>query len=181
MRKIIVAQYISLDGVVESPERWHFPYVSDEFYAAMWAVNARIDTMLLGRVTYDALAATFANAPQDDPVAAQLNRPAKVVVSSSLCDPAWARTSVLTGHVAGEVAALKARPGDDILVIGSIQLTRALLRAGLIDELHLFVHPVIVGAGQRLFEDAGPKIALQLAGTSPLPNGVTYATYQLAA
>src|SRR5689334_8422914 len=126
MRKIYVAEFISLDGVVESPERWHFPYADQELYAAMWALNAQTDTMLLGRVTYEAFAAVFATAPVDDPVAAQMNAPAKVVVSSGLSDPVWANTSVLSGDVVAGVSALKAQPGAGILVTGSISLTRTL-------------------------------------------------------
>src|SRR6266540_3654043 len=87
MRKIIVAEFISVDGVVEAPERWHFPYVNEEMFGVMWALNAEADTMLLGRVTYQSFAGAFANAPADDPVAAQMNKPAKVVVSKTLNDP----------------------------------------------------------------------------------------------
>ncbi len=180
MRKIIVAQFISLDGVVEAPERWHFPYADEELYRAMWAVSAEADTMLLGRVTYQAFASAFATAPADDPVAAQMNRMAKVVVSSSLRDPIWAGTTVLNGDVVAEVSALKAKPGGGIIVTGSITLTRALLRAGLVDELHLLVHPIVVGTGERLFETEGPKVPLSLARCDVLGSGVANMAYRLA-
>jgi len=181
MRKIIVAEFISLDGVVEAPERWHFPYADEELYRAMWAVNAEIDTMLLGRVTYEAFAAAFSTAPADDPVAAQLNKPAKIVVSSSLREPVWAGTSVLRGDVVAGVSALKEQPGADILVTGSISLTRTLLRAGLVDELHLLVHPILVGTGERLFEIDGPRIPLSLLSSEVLASGVSNAKYRTAA
>lgn len=178
MRKIIVGEYVSLDGVVEAPERWHFPYADEELHRAMWAGGAETDTMLLGRVTYEVFAGAFATAPADDPIAAQLNKLAKVVVSSSLRDPAWAGTTVLDGDVVGKVRALKERPGAGILVTGSITLTRALLRAGLVDELHLLVHPIVVGAGERLFETDGPQIRLSLVSSEALGSGVTVAKYR---
>jgi dihydrofolate reductase len=181
MRKIIVAEFISLDGVVEAPERWHFPYADEELYRAMWAVNDSIDTLLLGRVTYEAFAAVFATAPADDPVAVQMNKPAKVVVSSSLRDPVWARTSVLNGDIVAGVSALKEQPGAGILVTGSITLTRTLLGAGLVDEVHLLVHPIVVGAGERLFETDGPRIPLALQSSDVLGSGVTNAKYRTAA
>lgn len=180
MRKIIVAEFSSLDGVVEAPERWHFPYADEALYRAMWAVNAEIDTLLLGRVTYEAFAGAFATAAADDPVAAQLNKPAKVVVSSSLRDPVWAGTTVLDGDAVAGVRALKAQPGAGILITGSIRLTRTLLRAGLVDELHLLVHPIVVGAGERLFEADGPQIPLSLISSEPLGSGVTNTTYRIA-
>lgn len=181
MRKIIVAEFSSLDGVVEAPERWHFPYAGEELYGAMWAVNAEIDTLLLGRVTYEAFAGVFASAPADDPVAAQMNKPVKVVVSSSLRDPVWAGTTVLDGDAVAGVRALKEQPGAGILVTGSISLTRTLLRAGLVDELHLLVHPIVVGAGERLFETDGPQIPLSLISSQPLSSGVTNNKYRIAA
>jgi dihydrofolate reductase len=161
MRKIIVAEFMSLDGVVEAPERWHFPYVDDEMYAVMWALNACIDTMLLGRVTYQSYAGAFANAPADDAVAAQMNKPAKVVVSKTLHELAWQNSTRLGADVAAEVAALKQRSGGDILVTGSITLARTLLRAGLVDELNLLIHPIVVGTGQRLFEADGVQLPLK--------------------
>jgi dihydrofolate reductase len=180
MRTVTVAQYISLDGVVEAPERWHFPYVSPELYASMLATSATIDTLLLGRVTYDVFAASFAGAPADDPVAAELNRPAKVVVSSTLQDPIWARTTVISEDVVAGVTELKAGDGAGILVNGSLSLSRALLRAGLVDQLQLYIHPIVVGAGQRLFDSDLPRIPLTLARSEPLPNGVIDAVYRTA-
>lgn len=158
MRKLIVAEFISLDGVVEAPDRWHFPYVNQEMFEVMWAVNGEADTMLLGRVTYQSYAGAFANAPADDPVAAQMNRPAKVVVSKTLNELEWKNSTLLTGDVVEQVAKLKQRPGAAIVVTGSTTLARTLLRAGLVDELNLLVHPIVVGTGQRLFEDDGVQV-----------------------
>ena len=177
MRKIIVAEFIALDGVVEAPDRWHFPYADEEMYAAMWSIGDRADTMLLGRVTYESFAGAFANAPDDDPVAARMNRPAKVVVTRSRTDLAWRNSTALTGDVVREVAALKEQPGGAILVTGSTTLVRTLLRAGLVDELHLLLHPIVVGAGQRLFEE-GASVPLKLAGCDRLGTGVVHLAYR---
>jgi len=97
MRKIIVAEFISLDGVVEAPETWHMGYLSEEMFAVMWGLNERCDTMLLGRNTFASFAGAFGSAPADDPIAAKMNRPTKVVVSSTLTDPGWANSVILTG------------------------------------------------------------------------------------
>jgi dihydrofolate reductase len=178
MRKIMVGQFISLDGVVEAPDEWHFPYVDEEMMRAMWEQGAAADTMLLGRVTYESFAGAFADLPDDDPIGGPMNRPAKVVVSGTMGAPTWRNSTLLPpGDVAERVAELKAGPGGGILVVGSITLTRALLRAGLVDELNLLVHPIVVGRGQRLFEDEGPRVELELVECTTLKTGVTVQRY----
>src|SRR5262245_8907555 len=99
MRKIVVGEFISLDGVVEAPETWHFPYVDQAMMAIMGANAAQADTMLLGRVTYESFAGAFANLPEDDPVGAMMNRPTKVVVSKTLKKLAWRNSVLLPGDV----------------------------------------------------------------------------------
>jgi dihydrofolate reductase len=190
MRKLIVAEFISLDGVVEAPEQWHFPYVNEEMFAAMWAGNAEADTMLLGRITYESFAGAFANAPADDQVAAQMNRPSKVVVSRTLREPTWANSTRLSGDVIDEVGRLKRQKGRAILVSGSIRLARTLLRAGLVDELSLLVHPIVVGTGRRLFSDegtdggtaastaAGTDLSLELVSCDRFSTGVVHLVYR---
>lgn len=180
MRKIIVGEFISLDGVVESPQRWHLPYVNEEMFGVMWGLSARSDTMLLGRVTYQDFAGAFADAPADDQVAAQMNRPAKVVVSNTLTELPWQNSTRIGGDVIGQVAGLKERPGEDILVTGSITLVRSLLDAGLVDELSLLVHPIVVGTGQRLFEDGTGQVPLKLAGSATFSTGVVHLAYHKA-
>ncbi|MBB5872968.1 dihydrofolate reductase [Allocatelliglobosispora scoriae] len=179
MRKLVVAEFISLDGVVEAPDQWHFPYLSEEMFSVMWAQNAQTDTMLLGRVTYESFAGAFANAPADDPVAANLNRPEKLVVSSTLTELTWKNSTLLSGDVVEQVTKLKEQPGRDILTTGSITLVRELLRAGLVDELSLLVHPIVVGSGTRLFED-GVRIPLALSHSAVLAAGVTHQVYTKA-
>jgi dihydrofolate reductase len=177
MRKLVVAEFISLDGVVEAPETWHMPYVDEELMGAVQASGAAMDTMLLGRVTYETFAGAFADAPADDPVAASLNRPEKVVVSGTLRDPSWGPATVLAGDVVAGIRALKERPGGDILTTGSISLVRTMLAAGLVDELQLMIHPLAVGSGRRLFEEPGPRVGLSLARADVFASGVVNAIY----
>jgi dihydrofolate reductase len=172
MRKMIVAQYVSLDGVVEAPEEWHFPYVDQNMFRALGEVQTEIDTMLLGRITYQVFAESFADAPDDDPIAAALNRPAKVLVSTTVTDPQWARTTVIRDDVIAQVRQLKDGPGSGILVNGSISLCQALLAAGLVDELHLMIHPIVVGHGRRLFAEQGLQVPLEVAHNEVFPTGV---------
>jgi len=181
MGKIVVGEFISVDGVVEAPDTWHFPYVNDEMFAVMWGLNQRCPTMLLGRTTYQSFAGAFAHAPADDPVAAQMNKFAKVVVSSTLGDDLeWANSTRLHGDVVAEVKELKGRSEGDILVTGSTMLVRTLLRAGLVDELSLLVHPIVVGHGQRLFEEDGERLPLTLASSSVFQTGVLHLAYAAA-
>jgi dihydrofolate reductase len=176
MRKIIVGEFISLDGVVEAPEQWHMKYASPEMFSVMWGLSDSCDTTLLGRVTYEGFAAAFANAPADDPIAAKMNKNARVVVSRTLRSLDWADSRILEGDLEPGIAALKAADGADILTTGSTSLVQSLLRAGLVDELHLLIHPVVVGEGGRLFEHDVP-ISFALAESTALPNGVVHAVY----
>ena len=181
MRKLIAAEFISLDGVVEAPDKWHFPYVNEEMFDIMWSLQAAADTMLLGRVTYQSYAGAFANAPADDQIAARMNKPAKVVVSRTLHDLEWRNSTLLSGlsgNIAAAVASLKDQPGGDIITTGSTSLVRTLLRAGLADELHLLVHPIVVGTGQRLFEFEGIQVPLTLTECRQLSTGTVYLAYR---
>jgi dihydrofolate reductase len=180
MRKIIVAEFISLDGVVEAPETWHMGYLNDEMFGVMWSLNDRCDTMLLGRNTYASFAGAFADAPADDQIAARMNRPTKVVVSSTLTDPGWANSVILAGDPVEGIAALKEQPGGDIITTGSTRLVRTMLRAGLVDELSLLVHPVVVGKGQRLFSDDADALPLTLVETAAFSTGVVHLHYAKA-
>lgn len=180
MRRITVAEFISLDGVVEAPDDWHFPYVDDEMFAAMGSGLAKADTLLLGRVTYEAFAASFANLPDDDPIGAMMNRPTKVVVSTTLATLEWRNSLLLAGEAVEGIATLKEQAGGDILITGSTTLVRTLLRAGLVDELDFLVHPIVVGTGARLFESDGPQVALELVECTAHSNGVIRQIYRTA-
>ncbi|GII88393.1 pyrimidine reductase [Sphaerisporangium siamense] len=178
MRKIVVSQFISLDGVVEAPETWHFPYFNEEMGESVTSLLTEADALLFGRVTYETFKEAFAGAT-GDPVAERMNALAKYVVSDTLDTADWAGTTVVSGDVAGEIAALKRAPGGTIAINGSITLVRALLRAGLVDELRLLLHPIVVGKGTRLFEDGG-QIPLTLAHAKPFTTGVLELTYTSA-
>jgi dihydrofolate reductase len=180
MRKLVVAEFISLDGVVEAPDTWHMPYVNPEMFAVMGASAAEADTMLLGRVTYQSFAGAFAGLSDDDPVGAMMNRPTKVVVTTTLSELTWRNSVRLDGDLVDGVNRLKEQPGKNILTTGSTALVRSLLRAGLVDELDLLVHPIVVGSGERLFEADGPAITLNLVECTPLSNGVVRQRYQKA-
>jgi dihydrofolate reductase len=181
MRKILVGEFITLDGVVEAPESWHFPYVDEQMMNSMWALSARADTLLLGRRTFEGFAGAFAQLPEDNPIASQMNRPLKVVVSATLTELGWKNSTLLPpGDVVARVRELKEQEGTDIMVTGSTTLVRTLLRAGLVDELNLLVHPTVVGTGTRLFEDGGPRLPLQLAECVTFASGVTNQVYRPA-
>ncbi|GII65177.1 pyrimidine reductase [Sphaerisporangium krabiense] len=174
MRKIVVSQFISLDGVVEAPETWHFPYFNDEMGESVTSLLTEADALLFGRVTYETFKEAFAGA-EGDPVADRMNALAKYVVSTTLDTADWDGTTV----VSGDVAALKRAPGGTIAINGSVTLVRSLLRAGLVDELRLLLHPIVVGKGTRLFEDGG-QIPLKLAHAKPFTTGVLELTYTSA-
>lgn len=181
MRKIVVAEYISLDGVVEAPENWHFEYLNEDMQRVVAEQGARSDTMLLGRVTYDAFAGAFAHAPAGDAIAELLARPTKVVASRTLNTERldWVNSVVLDGDLVEQAARLKEGDGGDILVTGSISVARQLLTAGLVDEVSLLVHPVVLGSGMRMFDEV-PKIPLALDSCTVFPTGVTHQVYRPA-
>jgi dihydrofolate reductase len=173
-RKLISTFFLSLDGVVEAPQDWHFPYFNDEMAAAIGAAMASSDAMLCGRVTYQEWAGFWPHA--DNEMAAYMNNTPKYVASTTLDEVEWSNSHLLEGDVPTAVAALKGQPGKDIVMSGSATLARSLLREGLVDELHLMIHPVVVGKGARLFENRD-RHALQLAGSRTFSTGVVYATY----
>jgi dihydrofolate reductase len=177
-RKVISTFFISLDGVVEAPQDWHFPYFNDEMATAIGAAMSSSDAMLVGRVTYQEWAGFWPDA--DDEMAEYMNNTPKYVASTTLDKVEWSNSQLLDGEVPTAVAALKERPGKDIVMSGSPTLARSLLRENLVDELHLMIHPVVVGGGGRLFTD-GDKHALALIDSKTFATGVVYATYKPAA
>jgi dihydrofolate reductase len=170
--------FISLDGVVESPDTWHFPYFNDEMGAAVAELMAGNDAMLLGRKTYEDFAGYWPAADPADPVTAQMNGARKYVVSTTLTDPAWENTSVVSGDVAAGIARLK--QDQQLGTTGSGTLVRWLLQQGLLDELHLFVHPLVAGKGKKLFDD-GTQVPLRLLSSTTFSTGVLHLIYARAA
>lgn len=177
MRKIKSNFFISLDGVVESPDKWHFPYFNDEMGAAIGAAAAGVDAYLMGRVLYDEWAAYWPE-HADEPFGDVLNSTKKYVVSNSLTSADWQNSEILSGDVAAKVAELKAQQGGDISMSGSATTARWLLREGLLDELHLLVHPIVVGSDMaRLFPADEPNAPLALLSSQTFGSGVVYLAY----
>jgi dihydrofolate reductase len=177
MRKIVAGLFLSVDGVVEAPETWTGPYFSPEIGQVIGSLMAAGDTMLLGRVTYQTFAASFAG-NTSDPMAAQMNATPKVVVSSSLDEAGWENSTLVRADVAAEMTRLKQQPGKNINISGSPTLVTWLLREGLLDELGLLLFPVVVGHGKRLFPGEGAPAGLRLAGSQAFSTGVVQLTYQ---
>jgi dihydrofolate reductase len=176
MRRIIAGLFVTLDGVMEAPEDWQFPYWSDEEAEAVGAQLMTAETLLLGRRTYEIFAASWPQRGSEVPFADKLNSMPKVVVSSTLDRAEWSNTTVLRGDVAREVAALKRQPGGDVAISGSATLVRSLLRDRLLDELRLLVHPIVLGKGARLFQD-GDHVPLRLLDSKAFGTGVLSLAY----
>jgi dihydrofolate reductase len=179
MRKITAGMMVSVDGVVEAPEQWTGPYFSPELGQLVGSLMAASDTMLLGRVTYETFAASFAG-NTGDPMAAQMSAFQKVVVSTTLDKADWENTTLIGGDVAAEVTRLKERPGKNINISGSATLVTWLLRQGLLDELNLLLFPVVVGHGRRLFPAEGATAGLTLAHSQAFSTGVVQLVYNPA-
>ncbi|MFJ3791293.1 dihydrofolate reductase family protein [Kitasatospora sp. NPDC090091] len=181
MRKITAGLFIAADGVVESPEQWHFPYFNDEMGAAVGAQLAAADTVLLGRVTYDGFAGAWPAREEaggeDAPMAKALGDARKIVVSNSELEFTWRNSEQLKGDLVEAVTALKQEDGGPIGMSGSISVVRALLAAGLLDELHLLVHPIAVGRGTRLFGESAAPIPLKLLSSTVFTTGVLHTVY----
>jgi dihydrofolate reductase len=178
MRKIVSGLFISLDGVIESPNEWTGEYFNPQVGQAVGSMIAEQDTMLLGRVTYAEFAAYWPHQAGD--IADTMNGTAKCVVSGSLKSADWQNTTLIPrdGYLA-EITGLKQRPGKNIGMTGSATLVAALLREGLLDELHLLLFPVVLGSGKRLFAEDG-KLPLTLIGSETFDTGVVHLTYAKA-
>lgn len=189
MRKVVVSQFVSLDGVVEDPSSWTFQFSGEEQQKYKPDELAAADVLLLGRVTYEEFAAAWPKMMEqyEGPGRAELgdyadmmNGYPKFVVSTTLREAEWNNSTVITGNVADEVSRLKQQPGKDILVFGSTELVNALVRHGLVDEFRLMVFPIVLGGGKRLFEAAGEQRALSLVDTKTFGTDVVVLTYEPA-
>ena len=178
MRKIKSNFFVSLDGVVESPNEWHFPYFDDEMGAAVGAGFATADALLMGRVLYGEWAAYWPE-HADEPFGDVMNSIKKYVVSDSLQAAEWNNSEILSGDDAvRKLGEIKSGDGGDIAMSGSATTVRWLLRENLLDELNLLVHPLVVGDGlARLFPPDEPRIPLELVRAEPFKSGVLNLTY----
>ena len=183
MRKLVVTENITLDGVIDMSKGWFDPLNEDVDQSDLTAANAEhgeeADALLVGRNTFESFRG-FWPRQTDDPtgVSDYLNAVNKYVVSSTMEDPGWENSTVLRGPVTGEVRRLKEAPGRDIVATGSTRLVHALIAAGLVDEYRLFVFPVVVGRGARLFESA--SVELELLETRPFVSGAVLLRYAAA-
>lgn len=184
MRDLVVTENITLDGVIDASAGWFS--VADEpgvdqsdLVAALRAQSEAADAVLFGRVTFEEMRGYWPQQTDDTSgVTDYLNRVAKYVVSTTLDDPRWEHTTVLRGPFQDEIRALKSKPGKDIVTTGSITLVHALIAAGLVDEYRLFVYPVVLGRGARLFADGTEVARLRLLETRPFRSGVVLLRYR---
>jgi dihydrofolate reductase len=182
MKKITAGLFISLDGVVEAPDQWHFPYFNDEMGAAVDAGLGAADTILFGRKTYDSFAGAWpereAAGGEDAHFAKVLGDARKIVVSNQRLELTWRNSEQLQGDLIEAVTALKNEPADGTIgMSGSVSVVRQLLAAGLLDELHLLVHPIAVRTGMRLFDEGEPPIPLKLISSVTFETGVLNLVY----
>lgn len=181
MRKITADLFISLDGVVEAPDQWHFPYFSEEMGAAVDATLGTADTVLFGRKTYDGFARAWpereAAGGEDAGLAKALGDARKIVVSNQKLEFTWRNSEQLEGDLVEAVSALKNEPGGNIALSGSVSVVRQLLAAELVDELHLLVHPIAVRKGMRLFDEGESPIPLRLISSETFKTGVLNLVY----
>lgn len=179
MRKIVASLFISLDGVVDAPDQWHLPYFDDEMGEAVGALMS--DTMLYGRTTYEGFAEAWPQREGTDDEDAEfakiLGDARKIVVSHGEVDLSWRNSEKLGGDLVTGVTALKKESGGDVSIGGSISVIRQLLRHGLLDELHLLVHPIAVRRGERLFDEGDSTIPLKLLTSKAFGSGVLHLVY----
>ena len=180
MRKIVVSEFITVDGVIQDPHLWTFEYWSDGTARFKLKELEAADSLLLGRVTYEGFAAAWPSMTDEAGFADRMNGYPKYVASKTLTEASWNNSTVVHDDVVGAVANLKEQSGSDILVFGSGNLIQTLVQHDLIDEYRLMVYPLLRGEGQRLFTDALDAKKLQLVGTEELGNSVVVLTYEPA-
>src|SRR5256714_5138550 len=185
MRKIIVAEYVTLDGVMEDPGGaegfkyggWSFGFGGAEQQQYKFEELFASDALLLGRRTYEGFAAAWPNMPGTGAYGERMNSLPKYVVSTTLSEVDW-NASLIKGPLAEEISKLKQQPGQDLLIFGSGELVNQLTQQDLVDEYRLMVFPVVVGSGKRLFREGSGKKVLRLVETRTLGSGVVLLTYQ---
>jgi dihydrofolate reductase len=190
MRKIIVSEFISLDGVIQAPGGpeedtdggfthggWTHPYWHDDIGAHFFQAMAETGALLLGRRTWQGHGSAFDPMPADDPFGSVMNTMPKYVVSTTLADTSlWRNSTLIKSNVVEEVRALKAQPGKNIAIDGSSVLVHTLAQHDLVDEYSLLVYPLVLGGGKKLFPDA-LRVNLRLVESKPFPSGVVLMHY----
>lgn len=191
MRKLIVAEFITLDGVIQAPGGededtdggfvhggWTHPYWHDDIGAHFFQAMTEADTLLLGRKTWQGHGAAFDPMPNGDPFGDVMKSKKKYVVSTTLKSTSlWRNSTIISQNVVEEVRELKEQPGQNIVLDGSSVLVHTLIENDLVDEYSLHVYPLVLGSGKRLFPE-GKRVNLKLIGSQALPTGVVYQQYQ---
>lgn len=176
MRKLIVSEFLTADGVMEAPNEWHGPYFDDDMARTVSAQMAAADALLLGRVTYEGFAAAWPGMT-GQPGAEHMNGVAKYVVSRTLDKAEWNNSTVIGADPVEAITGLKEQDGKDITVMGSATLVQWLLDRRLVDEIDLLVDPVVVGRGKRLFQEGLPNTALTVVASEMFDSGVHHVVY----
>ncbi len=183
MRKIINSTYITLDGLIQEPQHWpSLGSFSEDGGRAQWELLEHCDAVLMGRHTYDIFVPVWTTL-SGDPVSDRMNSAEKFVVSTTLTDPEWNNTTVIASDPIERIRDLKQQPGADIVQYGFGQLARDLLAEGLLDELRLWVHPLLLGTGRAddLIYRPGTSGRFELADTTTLASGIVILSYRLGA
>jgi dihydrofolate reductase len=192
--RVVVTNFLTLDGVMQAPGHvdedrrggfdrggWAAPYADEELGRAMGEGIAKGGSLLFGRRTYEHFASVWSDGPENSPFTAVLNDRQKYVASTTLQEPLdWRNSTLLEGDAADAVARLREQPGKDLVILGSGELIRSLMRRNLIDEYVLPIHPVVLGSGQRLFAGGSEFTELRLVDATPTTTGVVIATYRPA-
>lgn len=180
MSRVVASAFVTLDGVMEAPDKWQFPnnLFEEEMGKLILESLEAADALLLGRVTYQEWAAFWPSQSDEDPFAKRINALPKYVVSKTLKTLEWKNSRLIKGNVAEEVSKLRQQPGRDLVILGSAQLVSGLTNHGLVDEYQLQVHPVVVGRGKRLFRDGIDPTLLKLVETRSFGTGVVALTYE---
>jgi dihydrofolate reductase len=189
--KLTTTTQVSVDGVMQGPggpdederdvfERGGWAHFDNEASTVMGEIYQRAEAFLFGRQTYEIFARTWGTweDPGDSPIWTALNTRPKYVASTTPFDPKWGNSGVISGDLAAAIREMKAKPGGELQVHGSGVLFRWLLDNGLVDEINLFIFPVVVGQGTRLFPNTGPNIALELVGSQSTPKGIAIQVYR---
>lgn len=184
MRELIITENITIDGVIDAAKGWFAPGGAEDIdqsdvLDALREQREGADAFLVGRVTFEQMRGYWPLQTDDTTgIADYLDNVAKYVVSTTLTEPNWENTTVLKGPLVDEVQALKSSPGSDIVTTGSMRLTADLIAAGLVDEYRLFVYPVVIGRGHRLFTDATDVPGLHLEEVRPFVSGIVLLRYR---
>lgn len=177
-RDVVATMFLSLDGVMETPENWHKEFHNAEVQAFKHEELFDSDALLLGRRTYEIFAGAWPSRSDAAGFAHRMNSIRKYVVSRALTQPEWNNTLILEGDVPTQVRGLKSQPGNPLLICGSGELVRTLMQHGLIDELRLLIDPIVLGSGTRLFPADGVQQPLSLVGCRRFDTGSVLLTYR---